>query len=45
MKKTYTAPEAELIAFNIEEDMLGEPIVTPSVVPVDPDSVGIGDNF
>ena len=45
LKKAYSAPDAEVIAFNVEEDLLNEPIVDVSVPYVDPDSADLGGDF
>ena len=45
MKKEYFAPDAEIISFSIEEDLLGEGGADASLTPGHgEDSVG-GDNF
>jgi len=45
LKKAYSAPDAEVIAFNVEEDLLNEPIVDVSIPYVDPDSADLGGDF
>ncbi len=37
MKKDYEAPEAKLVSFDMAKDLLSEPIIDPSIIPVPDD--------
>ena len=37
MKKDYLPPEVEFVSFEVVEDLMGEPGIDPSIIPVPDD--------